>query len=366
MHRLALCLFFVLIASSGSAPIWNVAIDSRTEQQWVAESPNTVFAVQNEHVIAIDSATGTIRWRSEAQSEGGPAYARGSVAIPIENGIVFVDAQSGHERARLRFDDTPTLSGSSSNIVALLPRDAKVVGCSPSGTIVWTRDYGTGGLQRLLHLRDNAVAVQTWRETIVIDAQNGNAVAVADGADEIVGFDGRYLWFTVLQGGVKALDLDTNRSIALHNSIVRNAVRVEHGIAVAVVDGRLKTIDLSSGKVEPLRIDGRWVGGPLAGKIFIERGDGLYIQDIRSPRAHLLARFDSDVALMASDGRNAIAGLRDGTVLVIDAQTNRVLSKFASGCDFYEGFAARAKTMLVHCDKAQASHLLAFDRPVSS
>jgi hypothetical protein len=191
---------------------------------------------------------------------------------------------------------------------------------------------------------------------LVLDAKNGNAVAQAAYVDSLIGADGRYLWFSVAGGGIKGLDLDTNRTIAVHGHVLPKGASVEHGRAVAVIDGRLHAIDVASNTDRKLHIDGRWIGGPIADKILIERGDGLYVQPLAAnAKARRVARYTSESRIVAADRAIAYVGLANGEVIAVDMRAERTVQKISTPCRFYEGFTASGTTSIVHCD-SDASH----------
>ena len=49
-------------------------------------------------------------------------------------------------------------------------------------------------------------------DLLAIDGRDGRAVAATDGVDSLIGADGRYLWFNVVGGGIKGIDLDIPRN----------------------------------------------------------------------------------------------------------------------------------------------------------
>jgi len=113
-----------------------------------------------------------------------------------------------------------------------------------------------------------------------------------------------------------------------------------------------------------LRIDGRWIGGPIAGKILIERGDGLYVQPLAPDgKAVRVARYGSPSRIVAADRAIAYVGLLDGEILAIDMRKARIVQKAATPCRIYEGFTANGTTSIVHCDSdARRSQLVALAR----
>jgi hypothetical protein len=145
---------------------------------------------------------------------------------------------------------------------------------------------------------------------------------------------------------------------------VRGAARVEHGIAVAVIDGRMTRVDLTNGTQQVLKVDGRWIGGPSDGQIFLERGDGMYVRGLAPiAKQRRVARYSGQARFVAADRNVGMIAMEDGRIFVIDVATARPLATIETPCTYYEGFAANDNTTLVHCDDAAAvSHLVAFDR----
>jgi outer membrane protein assembly factor BamB len=363
----ALLLSVVLLASAIvplDQPAWNVPIDSRTTDQWIAEAPGAVFAARDGRLVALDSATGSTRWTSAFRVSGAPVIAPGVLAVSTDEGLAFIDPSNGHVRIVLHGVPDQNIAGSQSSIVVLNRATHRLCGYSREGRIVWCAgtDVGING-GSVASLGGNLVAVTSWKGWVFYDASNGKAVAAAADADTLVGSDGRYVWFTVLDGGLKGLDLDTNRSVAMHNQIEKKQLIVEHDRAVAVVDGRLKLIDLRTQSMRSLPIDGRWIGGPVDGKIFIERGDGLYLQSIDADaRAVPIVQYKSEARYVTSDRAIGYVGLLDGTVLVVDVKRDRLLRRIATGCSFYEGISASGATAIVHCDTGENARLVGFER----
>jgi len=346
-------------------PLWNVPIDSRTTGQWIAEAPGTIFTSRQGHLVAIDSSNGASRWNSTLPINGAPAVAPGVLAVSTDQGLALIDPSTGHLRVLLRTARAEAVAGSRSSIVVLSDSGRRLCGYSAQGRAIWCRSQAEqmNGAS-VLSLGGNLVAVTSWKGWVFYDAASGKAVAAAADADELVGSDERYVWFTVREGGLKGVDLNTNRSVAMHNQIENKQVIAEHNRAVAVVGGRLKLIDLETQSISPLPIDGRWIGGPVNGKIFIERGDGLYLQPIDPVRrAAPIVSYKSESRYVTSDRAVGYVGLLDGTVLVVDLKHNRLLRRIATGCSFYEGVAATGATTVIHCDAGTQSRLIAFARP---
>jgi hypothetical protein len=243
-------------------------------------------------------------------------------------------------------------------------------GFSFDGTPRWTKTFAFGAdPQRIVSLGGDAVGLRSRDAILVIDGRNGRGVAQTDGIEDLIGADGRYLWFNVVNGGIKGLDLDRNRSRALHGSIVKGAARVEHGVAVAVIDGRLQKIDLTRGgddeaAVKPMHVDGRWVGGPAAGRIFLERGDGMYVRALDDrAKPQRIAHYAGESRIVAVDGHTAMIGMENGTIYVVDVSSGTQLAQISTTCHAYEGFAASGDTAIVHCDdETHAAELVAFAR----
>ena len=372
MRSVAFLLSTLLLAASSSAAVrWDVQVDSRTTAQWLAESAGAVYGLRDGHPIAFDVRDGRIRWSDAGVTAlGAPAFTQGVVAFPVHDGVVWFDASSGRVLRRTSLAVTPQLVGSSSRIVAVLGDGrrlrANVVAFDHNGVLRWSRHLAFF-IADAIALRRNAVAifgVGAQHGTLIVDADTGRDVAYATHVNDLVGDDGRYVWFTVDLGGIKGLDLDTDRSLVFHGAVIPKAVTVEHGVAVAVIDGRLRRIDLSGGgSVTPLHVDGRWIGGPVAGKLFVERGDGLYLQSIDgTSRARKVASYHAESRVVASDRAIGYVGLRDGRLFVVDVARETVVATYRTGCDFYEGFTASGDTAIVHCDAKQVSHLIGFAR----
>lgn len=355
-----------ILAAIFSLFTWIAPIDSRTGGEWVAEAPGRVYALRDHRVVAIDRSSGKTVWQSTHAFDSAPVALRGLIAVVQGDDLVFLD-DAGKERKRIAHAHVFALAATSGTIAALSnvkPGVALTTYDAATRVRVHERINARGG-ERLYALGGNALGIMVERNMLVLDAMDGKAVAMATNVDELVGADGRYLWFTVINGGLKGLDLWTDRSVALHGSIIRDAVRVEHHRAVAVIDGRLQTIDLAANATSaPLKIVGRWVGGPLNGQIFTERSDGMYMQALTpNSKAVRIARYGGDSRIVTSDRRVAFIGLADGTVFVIDTQTRKQLAKISTPCRIYEGFTASGKTSIVHCDSDKTrSQLVGFQR----
>ncbi len=364
MNPLLAALLLVNAMVLYDVPSWTVGIDSRTTDQWLAEAPGSVFAINRGNLVAIDTATGEIRWKSPLRPQGAPAVTHGALAVATDRGLAFLDPARGSTRRVLTGVGATSLAGSPSTIVAFNSHTSELCAFSASGVRHWCRELGTYYRDgTVFGLGGNLVAVSSNAGWVFFDAANGRAVASAADADTLVGSDGRYVWFTVREGGIKGLDLDTNRTFVMHNQIERGQVIAEHQRAVAVIGGHLTLIDLQTRQSSPLHIDGRWIGGPVDGKIFIERGDGLYLQSIEpGAKAVRVAAYNSEARYVTSDRSTGYVGLRNGTVLVIDLEQDKLLHKYATTCDFYEGVTASGATTVVHCDSGTQSRLVGFSR----
>ena len=373
MRRLLAILLFATLgvapapAGHATAPRWTVPIDSRTVDQWLVEDGHAVYGPRDGRLIALDMRTGKVLWRSEVAVTRRSAVHDGVVAAPTKDGLVFVSARDGRVLRKAGLGSEPLVASSQAGFASVTKAgrsEVDVRGWDDRGALRWTKRYDAP-FGKLLMLGGDAIGLTFERNgrVLVLDARDGKAVAQTDGIDELIGADGRYLWFNVIGGGIKGLDLDTTQTLALHGSVVRGAARVEHGVAVAVVDGRLQSMDLRRNRITPLHVDGRWVGGPSAGRIFIERGDGMYVQGISEGRARRVATYRGESRLVAADGRVGMIAMEDGLIHVVDVVEPRPLATIATPCRDYEGFAESDGTTLVHCDgDANVSMLLAFPR----
>ena len=355
-----------------SRPRWVTPIDSRTADQWLSESAGVVYGARDGRLVAIDLRSGGTRWTAPVAVIGRSASGGGFVAAPSAHAVSFIDARNGRIVVTRPTGERPGVASYSGGFVTVAPQGGGAImrAFSFDGKPRWTKTlrYGTDP-QRIVSLGGDAVGLRGGDEIVVIDGRDGRYVALTNGVDELIGADGRYLWFNVVGGGIKGLDLDTNRSRALHGSIVKGAARVEHGVAVAVVDGRLQKIDLTRGgddeaAVRPMRVDGRWVGGPSAGRIFLERGDGMYVRALDDrAKARRVARYTGESRIVAADGSRAMIGMQNGTIYVVDVASGKQLAQIETTCRAYEGFAASGDTTLVHCDdETHAAQLVAFSR----
>ena len=355
-----------------SRPRWVTPIDSRTADQWLSESGGVVYGARDGRLVAIDLRSGGTRWTAPVAVIGRSASGGGFVAAPSEHAVSFIDARNGHVVVTRPIGERPGVASYSGGFVTVAPQGGGAImrAFSFDGKPRWTTTlrYGTDP-QRIVSLGGDAVGLRGGDEIVVIDGRDGRFVARTNGVDELIGADGRYLWFNVVGGGIKGLDLDWNRSRALHGSIVKGAARVEHGVAIAVVDGRLQKIDLARGgddeaAVRPMRVDGRWVGGPSAGRIFLERGDGMYVRALDDrAKARRVARYTGESRIVAADGSRAMIGMQNGTIYVVDVASGKQLAQIDTTCRAYEGFAASGDTTLVHCDdETHAAQLVAFAR----
>ncbi len=358
---------------AASRPRWVTPIDSRTADQWLSESAGVVYGARNGQLVAIDLRSGGTRWIAPVAVVARSASGGGFVAAPSADAVSFIDARNGRTIVTRRMGEGPGVASYSAGFVVIVPHGGGVTvarAFSFDGKPRWTKSFAFGAdPRRVVSLGGDAVGLRGRDTILVIDGRDGRSVAQTDGIEDLIGADGRYLWFNVVNGGIKGLDLDRNRSRALHGSIVKGAARVEHGVAVAVIDGRLQKIDLTrddgdNAAVTSMRVDGRWVGGPAAGRIFLERGDGMYVRaldDRSKPRR--VARYAGESRIVAVDGRRAMIGMENGIIYIVDVASGRQLAQIDTTCRAYEGFAASGSTTIVHCDdETHAGVLVAFDR----
>ncbi|HWT04221.1 MAG TPA: hypothetical protein VN224_00560 [Xanthomonadales bacterium] len=358
---------------AASRPRWVAPIDSRNRDQWLSESAGVVYGARSGRLVAIELRSGGTRWIAPVAVVGRSASGGGFVAAPSAHAVSFIDARNGRTAATRRIGANPGVASYSDGFVAIVaaPSGATVARAFAfDGTPRWTKTFAFGAdPERVVSLGGDAVGLRGRDAILVIDGRDGRAVAQTDGIEDLIGADGRYLWFNVVHGGIKGLDLDRNRSRALHGSIVKGAARVEHGVAVAVIDGRLQKIDLTrddgdAAAIGVMRVDGRWVGGPTAGRIFLERGDGMYVRALDDrAKPQRVARYTGESRIVAVDGRRAMIGMESGIIFVVDVTSGKQLAQIDTTCRAYEGFAASGTTSIVHCDdETHAAQLVAFDR----
>jgi hypothetical protein len=334
-----------------AVPSWTVAIDSRDKPGvWLAAAKNVAFPTRDALLIAVDLRSGRTIWTSSIVPANHVVVGARRLFVPVADGYLVVDPSTGTVLARRAIGAGVELAGAGATVV--VHQGTALRGMNEDGRTLWSRDLPVAA-RFMQPLGGRAVGFfdLTRGAMLVLDAASGNAVADVDGVNELVGADGRFLWFTVIGGGLKGIDLTTDRSIVVHDSIVNGAARVEHGIAVAVIGGRLSLLDLRGSRdPQALRIVGRWVGGPAGGTIFVERGDGLYAQRIDSTRATRVAAYRGQARLITSDGKIAFVGLADGRVFTFDVARARLLAQVQTSCHFYEGFKQTGAATLVHCD----------------
>lgn len=361
MKLLSIGACLLALGASAQVSTWSASVDSRTADQWMAESSGRVYAQRDGHLTAFNATTGALVWATSEITTGPASFAKDALAAPSSDYLLFFDPRTGAQRARI-VQANVAFAGSNSFIVSRTS-DRRLSGFDGYGRLRWSMNPGAY-VTDLVGLGGNLVAASTQSGALFIDASNGKPVASASDVDELVGTDGRYVWYTVRDGGVKGLDLDNNHAYAVHNQIERGQVRVEHGRAVAIVGGRLTIIDLSENRSTPFHIYGRWIGGPINDTILIERGDGLYTQRLDAgSRPIRISSYESEARYTTSDRSIGYVGLRNGSLLAVDMEHQRLLERIATGCDFYEGLAASGSMAIVQCDAGKSSRIVAFARP---
>ncbi len=111
---------------------------------------------------------------------------------------------------------------------------------------------------------------------------------------------------------------------------------------------------------------GRWIGGPYAGALLIDRADGLWAvhADETGTRETLAVPHDAAVevaALAVSDGY-AYAALTDGTVAGFALRDGRRAIEARVPCSSYRGVAVGSTSVLLVCTSRAAPTVYAFPR----
>jgi outer membrane protein assembly factor BamB len=362
---------------AGTTQRWALAIDSRNTGQWLSVRRGVVYCVRNAHVTAIDVATGHVHWASSEKVEGRPAIGGRTVFAPVPSGVVALDAATGRELGRFRLPGAPEMLTTDSTAVAVVNGDThgRLLGFRDHVQPRWQREFiGSWGRPEDVgrstilvwggRSGDDSLPAAFWESSaavLALDATTGNAMAATDGVEDYVGRNERTLWFSVVGGGLKSLDLATNTSASIHNSIVRGAVRVEGATAVAVVDGHLTKISLPDGRQERLRIDGRWVGGPADQTIFVAREDGTYALRLSGGRPIRLVTNTAHTRFLTSTGKSVYFAVDDGCIVVANLDNPTLTTRLKTACRFVEGVHVIDRGALVHCDDARwSSRLYAF------
>lgn len=355
------------IAATPRLPVgtlrWTVPIDSRDADQWLSVRGGTIYTLRRGHVVAIDERRGTTRWTSDMAVAGRPAIAGTSVYAPERSGLAVLSAATGAVIGHVRFAERPLLLTTDTIAVALFnaPDGEMFAGFAGGVTPRWIRQI-EGTFDRLDDAGDDLVLAfgSATTDVIAFDARSGDVAAATRGVDALIGRDRRWLWFSVAGGGLKGLDLDTNRTRVLHNDIIHGAVKVEGPTAVAVIDGRLSRIALPGGAVTSLRIDGRWVGGPAHGIIFVARSDGTYAVRLADRFTRRIVTKTADTRFLTSNGTSVFFATNDGSIVVADLARLRPLVRWPTRCTFVEGVQVTSDGALVHCDVGKQSQLSAF------
>ncbi len=199
----------ILAANGSIAPRWVAAIDSRTTDQWLSTHAGVVYGTRDGKLVALDVRDGHVRWRTAVEPWTKSAAAGNAIAAPVANGLVFLRAADGRVVRSVRTAPSPIVAGAPSGFVSVTKRDGGGVearGWTFDGRPRWSRRFRSAPFGTLLPLGGDAIGltVPGSGDLLAIDASNGNAMASADGVDSLIGADGRYLWFNVIGGGIKA------------------------------------------------------------------------------------------------------------------------------------------------------------------
>lgn len=358
-----------ILALLFTLPLWTAPVDSRTSDQWMAESPGRVYVNRGAHVAALDVKTGKPVWTAGVGALSAPAYFRGALAVPNIRGIRFLDAKTGALRRTYFLNGPSAVASTASAIVAAKYGTGitnAVFGFDAYGHVLWRQVIDTGYSAAIFSLGGDLAGIESFahQSLTVIDARTGRITATIEAVGQIVGGGDRYLWLTIDNGGLEGVDLQTGSRSVYRGHVLSKAVSVEDYRAVAVMDGRLQVLDMRDNSSRPLRINGRWIGGPIDGNILVEAGGTLWVQSLKpNAKPVRVARYASNSILTTSDRDRAFVALANGTILTVDMISKKLLQAIETPCRIFEGVTASGARTLVHCDRdATHSQVVAFRR----
>jgi len=183
-------------------------------------------------VMALDAATGEIRWRARlpAPARGGPAFADGRLFVPtIENQMVAISAEDGHRLWIHRASPTPavpfglpTPAIDGETVVAGFASGELTALRAMDGRVLWSEGLGgsgRGGLSDFSGIRGLPVVQDGWvfatslaSTTLALDLRSGRRIWERElGSTEAPAVAGDWMFLVSLTGDLVALGRSDGR-----------------------------------------------------------------------------------------------------------------------------------------------------------
>ena len=131
-------------SASGFQPTLEVALDAQPAAPAAFDAEAAYLPLRGERLVAIDLATGNLRWTSDIATAWAPAVSEGTVIVAADEWLAALDARTGRTRWRVPvaggFSTAPEING---GWVAAIGRDGDIlVMRAADGAPVWTRSLG--------------------------------------------------------------------------------------------------------------------------------------------------------------------------------------------------------------------------------
>ena len=137
-------------AASGFEATLEFALDAQPAAPAAFDADAAYLPLKGERVVAIDLATGTLRWTSDVATPWAPAVSDGIVVIAADEWLGAFDARTGRPRWRVpvagAFSAPPEINGGW--VVAVAAGGDVYAIRAADGALIWTRSLGTAASGR--------------------------------------------------------------------------------------------------------------------------------------------------------------------------------------------------------------------------
>lgn len=136
--------------AAGFEATLEVALDAQPAAPAAFDADTAYLPLKGERVVAIDLATGTLRWTSDVATTWAPAVSDGVVVIAADEWLGAFDARTGAARWRVpvagAFSAPPEITGGW--VVAVAAGGDVYAIRASDGALLWTRSLGTAASGR--------------------------------------------------------------------------------------------------------------------------------------------------------------------------------------------------------------------------
>jgi outer membrane protein assembly factor BamB len=162
---------------SGFEATLELALDAQPAAPAAFDADTAYLPLKGERLVAIDLATGTLRWSSDVATAWAPAVSAGVVIIAADEWLGAFDARTGQPRWRVpvagAFSAPPEVNGGW--VVAVSAGGDVYAIRAADGAVLWTRRLGVAASERPVATAAGIFVPLTDGRIVALSLENGSS-----------------------------------------------------------------------------------------------------------------------------------------------------------------------------------------------